>query len=154
MPRNRNPPIRIGCRVSGRHEELEDPPPSTDKESKKCKHRRKKLIYGQVVYSVGPNSYRVLWDDCGYTDCKSITLKYEGEGTPLLERMGGKSRVLGSSDDPVPSFEGTGSEPSSLNNVITRTSNDNIPASQPTSSTSPSLPTLTTQPQQPRVNTA
>ena len=99
MPRNCNPPIRVGCRVSGRHRELEDPPPSTNKESKKRKRCRKKLIYGQVVYSVGPNLYRVLWDDGGYTDCKSTTLKYKGEGTPLLEQMGGKSRVLGSSDD-------------------------------------------------------
>ena len=138
MPRNRNPPIRDGCRVSGRHGELEDPPPSTDKETKKRKRRRKKLIFGQVVYSVGPNSYRVLWDDGGYTDCKSTTLKYEGEGTPLLERMGGKSRVLGSSDDPVPSFEGTEPEPSSSTNNMINLRNNNIPpSSQLTSTTSP-----------------
>ena len=110
MPRNRNPPIRVGCRVSGRHGELETPPPSegNDANPKKRKRRRKKLLYGQVVYSVGPNSYRVLWDDGGYTNCKSTTLKYEGEGTPLMERIGGRSRVLDSSNDPVPSFEGTG----------------------------------------------
>ena len=85
MPRRRNPPIRVGCRVSGRHGELEDPPQSSGNNTKKRKRRQKKLLFGQVVYSVGPNSYRVLWDDGGYTDCKSTTLKYEGEGTPLLE---------------------------------------------------------------------
>lgn len=117
MPRNRNPPIRVGCRVSGRHGELETPPPSGDNDNpKKRKRRRKKLLYGQVVYSVGPNSYRVLWDDGGYTDCKSTTLKYEGEGTPLMERIGGRSRVLDSSNDPVPCFEGNGLQAASLSN--------------------------------------
>ena len=132
MPRNHNSPIRVGCCDSGRHGELEDPPPSIDKDSKKHKHCCKKSIYGQVMYSVGPNSYRVLWDDGGYTDCKSTTLKYEREGTSLLEQKGGNSRVLDPSDDPVLSFEGTRSEPSSLNNVVTNTPNDNIQPSQPT----------------------
>ena len=94
MPRNRNPPIRVGCHVSGRYGELEDPPPCTDDGSKKRKRRRKKLLFGQVVYSVGPNLYRVLWDDGGYTDCKSTTLKYEGEGTPLLEKLVGRVNYL------------------------------------------------------------
>ena len=94
MPRNCNPPIRVDCRVSGRHGELEDPQPSTIKDSKKRKRCRKKLICGQVVYFVGPNLYRVLWDDGGYTDCKSTTLKYEGEGTPLLEKLVGRVNYL------------------------------------------------------------
>ena len=61
MPCCRNPPIRVSCRVSGRHGELEDPPPSSGDNTKKRKRRRKKLLFDQVVYSVG----QICTEYCG-----------------------------------------------------------------------------------------
>ena len=95
---------------------------------------------------MGPDLYRVLWDDGGYTDCKSTTLKYEGEGTPLMERMGGRSRVLGSLDEPVPPFNETALQPSLASNNIMNVITIQTPTLQQ-ATTTPQPPTLQTQPQ-------
>jgi hypothetical protein len=46
----------------------------------------KKRLFGQVSYSVGNNKYRVTWDDGSQGDYSTNTLKYEGDGPPLLNR--------------------------------------------------------------------
>ena len=96
--------IQVGSKVSGHHGEYEDPPKDSPKQKngRKARRKRKKLT-GQVVYSVDKEKWRVMWDDGGRKDCFSNTLKYEGEGVPLRERLAGmEGRVLPSSDHGMP----------------------------------------------------
>ena len=76
--------IRLGSLVSGLHGELFTPM-SQDDGNKRKRHQRKRL-FGQVVFSVGPNEWRVLWDNGKHGNYKSNTLRYEREGPPLVER--------------------------------------------------------------------
>ena len=73
-------PIVIGFRVSGFHSELYLPPTDHANISKRPRRR----VTGQVVFSLAPDSYKVLWGDEIATVCN--TLKYE-EGPSINERF-------------------------------------------------------------------
>ena len=76
--------IYVGCHVSGSHGEFYTPKEDSDNPHRK-KSRCRIHLFGQAIYSVGPNKHKVLWD--GITDkvYSPDTMEYEGEGVPFLE---------------------------------------------------------------------
>ena len=74
--------IPIESRVSGCHGKVicaNEMYPSGRK-----RRARKVRTFGQVVFSSGPNVWRVLWDAVEYKGCAATLLKYEGVGPDLV----------------------------------------------------------------------
>ena len=76
--------IRVDFHVSGSHGDFYTPQEDSDNH-----HRKKSLVrihlFGQAIYSVGPNKYKVLWYGIIYKVYYPDTMEYEGEGVPFLE---------------------------------------------------------------------
>ena len=95
--------IYISSRVSSAHGDMYPPPTRYGHIWYKEEEATEENIKRKIVFSVGPKTWRVLWDDGSTKNWKENTLNYMGEGPPLPDLLSLKyDRVLTNGTDPSP----------------------------------------------------